>query len=69
MAKCPGHVTSVVTRITATIAAQEQHHAQWSYEQEFLTLLRNFKIEFDPATSLADLSCPRHSDLIFHTPP
>jgi REP element-mobilizing transposase RayT len=30
------------------IAAQEQHHRKWSFEQEFLTLLRNSKIEFDP---------------------
>jgi REP element-mobilizing transposase RayT len=29
------------------IAAQEQHHTKWSFEQEFLTLLRNSKIEFD----------------------
>jgi REP element-mobilizing transposase RayT len=29
------------------IANQEEHHAKWSFEQEFLTLLRNSKIEFD----------------------
>ncbi|MGA7462624.1 MAG: IS200/IS605 family transposase [Candidatus Korobacteraceae bacterium] len=29
------------------IAAQEEHHRKWSFEQEFLTLLRNSKIEFD----------------------
>ena len=30
------------------IAGQEHHHQKWSFEQEFLTLLRNSKIEFDP---------------------
>ena len=30
------------------IAAQEQHHHKWSFEQEFLTLLRNSGIDFDP---------------------
>ena len=29
------------------IAGQEEHHRKWSFEQEFLTLLRNSKIEFD----------------------
>ena len=29
------------------IAGQEQHHRKWSFEQEFLTLLRKSKIEFD----------------------
>ena len=30
------------------IARQAEHHRKWSFEQEFLTLLRNSKIEFDP---------------------
>jgi putative transposase len=30
------------------IAGQEHHHQKWSFGQEFLTLLRNSKIEFDP---------------------
>ncbi|MGB8885796.1 MAG: IS200/IS605 family transposase [Candidatus Korobacteraceae bacterium] len=30
------------------IASQEEHHRKWSFEQEFLTLLRNSKIPFDP---------------------
>ena len=30
------------------IGGQEEHHRKWSFEQEFLTLLRNSKIEFDP---------------------
>jgi putative transposase len=30
------------------IGGQEKHHKKWSFEQEFLTLLRNSKIEFDP---------------------
>ncbi|MGO9302886.1 MAG: IS200/IS605 family transposase [Candidatus Korobacteraceae bacterium] len=30
------------------IAAQEQHHHKWSFEQEFLTLLRNSGIDFNP---------------------
>jgi len=29
------------------IANQQQHHGKWSFEQEFITLLRNSKIEFD----------------------
>jgi len=29
------------------ISHQEQHHAKWSFEQEFITLLRNSKIDFD----------------------
>ena len=34
--------------VVSYIAGQEQHHQKWSFEQEFLTLLRNSKIEFDP---------------------
>jgi hypothetical protein len=30
------------------IGGQEEHHRKRSFEQEFLTLLRNSKIEFDP---------------------
>jgi putative transposase len=30
------------------IGGQEEHHQKWSFEQEFLTLLRSSKIEFDP---------------------
>jgi REP element-mobilizing transposase RayT len=30
------------------IANQEQHHRKWSFEQEFLTLLKKSKIEIDP---------------------
>jgi putative transposase len=30
------------------IRGQEQHHRKWSFEQEFLTLLQNSKIEVDP---------------------
>jgi putative transposase len=30
------------------IGGQEQHHRKWSFEQEFLTLLRNSRIDFDP---------------------
>jgi REP element-mobilizing transposase RayT len=35
------------------IAAQKQHHRKWSFEQEFLTLLRNSGIEFDPRYEFA----------------
>ena len=34
--------------VIAYIAGQEEHHRKWTFEQEFLTLLRNSKIEFDP---------------------
>ncbi len=30
------------------IANQEQHHRKWTFEQEFLTLLKKSKIEIDP---------------------
>jgi putative transposase len=30
------------------IAAQKAHHAKWSFEQEFMTLLRKSGVEFDP---------------------
>ena len=30
------------------IRGQQQHHQKWSFEQEFLTLLRSSKIAFDP---------------------
>jgi putative transposase len=34
--------------VIAYIAGQEEHHRKWSFEQEFLTLLRKSRIEFDP---------------------
>jgi putative transposase len=34
--------------VIAYIAGQEEHHLRWTFEQEFLTLLRKSKIEFDP---------------------
>ena len=30
------------------IANQEAHHAKWSFEQEFMTLLRKSGVEYDP---------------------
>ncbi len=30
------------------IGRQEEHHRKWSFEQEFLTLLRKSGIEYDP---------------------
>ena len=30
------------------IAAQETHHTKWSFEQEFMTLLRKSGVEYDP---------------------
>jgi putative transposase len=30
------------------IAGQEAHHAKWSFEQEFMTLLRKSGVEYDP---------------------
>ena len=30
------------------IAAQAAHHAKWSFEQEFMTLLRKSGVEYDP---------------------
>ena len=33
--------------VIAYIAGQEEHHRRWTFEQEFLTLLRKSKIEFD----------------------
>ena len=34
--------------VIAYIAGQEEHHRKWTFEQEFLTLLRKSRIEFDP---------------------
>jgi putative transposase len=34
--------------VIAYIAGQEEHHRKWTFEQEFMTLLRKSKIEFDP---------------------
>jgi len=34
--------------VIAYIAGQEEHHRKWTFEQEFLTLLRRSRIEFDP---------------------
>ena len=31
----------------AYIAGQAEHHKKWSFEQEFLTLLRKYGIEYD----------------------
>ncbi len=30
------------------IAAQAEHHQKWSYEQEFMTLVRKAGVEYDP---------------------
>ena len=30
------------------IAAQAEHHRKWSYEQEFMTLVRKAGVEYDP---------------------
>ena len=34
--------------VIAYIVGQEEHHRKWTFEQEFLTLLRKSKIDFDP---------------------
>jgi putative transposase len=34
--------------VISYIANQEEHHRKWTFEQEFLTLLRNSKVPFDP---------------------
>jgi len=34
--------------VIAYLAGQEAHHRKWTFEQEFLTLLRRSRIEFDP---------------------
>jgi REP-associated tyrosine transposase len=33
--------------VIAYIVGQEEHHRKWTFEQEFLTLLRKSRIEFD----------------------
>jgi hypothetical protein len=30
------------------IATQAEHHQKWTYEQEFLTLVRKSGVEYDP---------------------
>jgi len=34
--------------VIAYIAGQEEHHRKWTFEQEFLTLLRKSRVEVDP---------------------
>jgi REP element-mobilizing transposase RayT len=48
------------------IAKQAEHHKQWSFEQEFMTLLRRSRVEYDPrfvfgeeVPSLPGLEFPR----------
>jgi len=36
--------------VLAYIARQEEHHRKWSFEDEFLSLLRQYKVSFDPQT-------------------
>ncbi|MFZ0313040.1 MAG: IS200/IS605 family transposase [Candidatus Korobacteraceae bacterium] len=33
--------------VMSYIANQEEHHKKWSFEQEFITLLRKYGIEYD----------------------
>ncbi len=40
--------------VIAYILGQEEHHRKWSFEQEFLTLLRKSRIEFDPRFVFGD---------------
>jgi putative transposase len=35
-------------QVIAYIAGQEEHHRKWTFEQEYLTLLRKSGISFDP---------------------
>lgn len=39
--------------VLAYIARQEAHHHKRSFEDEFLSLLRRYKVSFDPATVFA----------------
>jgi len=34
--------------VTAYLLGQEEHHRKWSFEQEFLTLLKKSRIAYDP---------------------
>ncbi len=34
--------------VLAYIANQEEHHRKWTFEQEFISLLRKYRIEYDP---------------------
>jgi putative transposase len=36
--------------VLAYIARQEEHHRKWSFEDEFLTLVRQYGVSFDPQT-------------------
>jgi len=36
--------------VLAYIARQEEHHRKWSFEDEFLSLLRRYRVSFDPQT-------------------
>ena len=39
--------SSQVPRVVAYIANQERHHSRFDFENEFLTMLRNSRVEFD----------------------
>ena len=34
--------------VLAYIANQEEHHRKWTFEQEFISLLQKYRIEYDP---------------------
>jgi putative transposase len=39
---------SNLATVTRYIERQEEHHRKWSFEQEFLSLLRKHNVEYDP---------------------
>ena len=39
---------SNLAAVTKYIETQEEHHKKWSFEQEFLSLLKKHNVQFDP---------------------
>jgi REP element-mobilizing transposase RayT len=40
--------SSQLEKVTAYIRSQRDHHTKWSFEQEFLALLKNTGVAYDP---------------------
>ena len=36
------------TRVIQYIDGQEEHHKKWSFEEEFVSLLRKYGVSYDP---------------------
>jgi hypothetical protein len=48
------------------IDRQAEHHAKWSFEQEFVTLLKKSGIPYDPRLYLASFLCRPYGTRIYY---